>query len=237
MSLNLKDAHIVVTGGTGALGRAVVATLVQAGAVCHIPNLAAGELADFAEAGSPQVRVVEGIDLTDEEAVGRFYAGLPPLWGSVQVAGGFDMAPLLDTSAAAFERQFRMNTLTCFLCMREAVRSIRRRPGASGGRIVNIAARPALEPRSGAGMAAYTASKAGVVALTQSLGEELAGESILVNAVAPSIIDTPANRAAMPDAEHDRWPKPEEIAAVIGFLVSPANRTARSGVVSVYGRS
>ncbi len=237
MSLNLTGADVVVTGGTGALGQAVVAALVEAGAVCHIPNFAAGELEGFPHAGSPQVRITGGVDLTDEAAVTRFYAGLPPLWASVHIAGGFDMAPITETSAAAFERQFRMNTLTCFLCCREAVRSIRSRAGAAGGRIVNVAARPALEPRTGAGMAAYTAAKAGVAALTQSLGEELAGESIWVNAVAPSIIDTPANRAAMPDADHARWAKPEDIATVIRFLASPGNRTVRSGLVPVYGAS
>ncbi|MBF5094165.1 SDR family NAD(P)-dependent oxidoreductase [Azospirillum sp. INR13] len=237
MALNLQGANVVVTGGTGALGRAVVARLVESGAVCHIPNLVAEELTGLTGSESGPIRIVEGVDLTDEDAVTRFYAGLPPLWASVHVAGGFDMSSLLDTSAAAFERQFRMNTLTCFLCTREAVRSIRRRSGAPGGRIVNVAARPALEPRSGAGMAAYTVSKAGVAALTQALGEELAADAILVNAVAPSIIDTPANRAAMPDADHNRWPKSEDIAAVIAFLASPENRTARGGVVSVYGRS
>ena len=237
MSLSLKDADIVVTGGTGALGRAVVATLVEAGAICHIPNFAAEELTGFPQSGSSQIRLVEGVDLTDEAAVTRFYAALPPLWASVHIAGGFDMSPLTQTSAAAFDQQFRMNTLTCFLCCREAVRSFRHREDTAGGRIVNVAARPALEPRSGAGMAAYTVSKAGVAALTLALGEELAGEGIWVNAVAPSIIDTPSNRSAMPGADHDRWAKPEDIAAVIGFLVSPENRTARSGVIPVYGRS
>ena len=95
-------------------------------------------------------------------------------------------------------------------------------------------------PRSGslyggAGMAAYTASKAAVAALTEALGEELVADGILVNAVAPSIIDTPANRAAMPDADNSLWPKPEELAETIVFLASPENTTTRSAVVPVYG--
>lgn len=241
MTVGLKDANVVVTGGTGALGRAVVARFVSAGAICHIPNLNGEELEGFPFAGDPAVQVVSGVDLTDEAAVTAFYAGLPPLWASVHIAGGFDMATLLDTTAAAFERQFRMNVLTCFLCTREAVRSIRTRKeavcgGAAGGRIVNVAARPGIEPRTGAGMAAYTAAKAGVAALTQALGEELADEAIWVNAVAPSIIDTPANRLAMPDMAHERWPAPEAIAEVVAFLASVENRTARSGIVPVYGR-
>jgi NAD(P)-dependent dehydrogenase (short-subunit alcohol dehydrogenase family) len=110
------------------------------------------------------------------------------------------------------------------------------RTGA-GGRIVNVAARPALEWRSGAGMAAYTASKAAVAALTAALAEEVAKDGILVNAVAPSIMDTAANRAAMPKADYALWPKVEEVAATIVFLVSPENRVTRGAVVSVYGKS
>ena len=105
----------------------------------------------------------------------------------------------------------------------------RQRDGRTGkgGRIVNVAARPALEPRTGAGMAAYAASKAAVVALTVALAEEVAKDGILVNAVAPSIMDTPANRAAMPKADHAAWPKVEEVAATILFLASPDNTVTR----------
>src|SRR6185436_2025652 len=105
------------------------------------------------------------------------------------------------------------------------------------GRIVNVAARPALEPRSGAGMAAYVASKAAVAALTQALAAELAPRRILVNAIAPSIIDTPANRAAMPDADHASWPTPAEIAATILFLASADNQVTSGAIVPVYGRA
>ena len=108
---------------------------------------------------------------------------------------------------------------------------------SGGGRIVNVAARPALEPRTGAGMSAYTASKAAVAALTAALGEELAKDNILVNAIAPSILDTPANRQAMPKANYDLWPKVEEVAATIAFLASPENVVTRSAIVPVYGRS
>ena len=146
------------------------------------------------------------------------------------------MAPLAETDAAAFRAQIDLNALSCLLCCRAAVANFR---GGSteGGRIVNVAARPALEPRQGAGMIAYTAAKAAVAALTQALAEELRDESIWVNAVAPSILDTPANRAAMPKADFAAWPKVEEVAAVIAFLVSPENRAARGAVVPVYGKS
>jgi NAD(P)-dependent dehydrogenase (short-subunit alcohol dehydrogenase family) len=107
----------------------------------------------------------------------------------------------------------------------------------SGGRIVNVAARQALEPRLGGGTVAYTIAKAGVAALTTALGAEVAADGILVNAVAPSIMDTPANRAAMPRAQFEAWPKVEEVAATILFLGSPENSVTRGAVVPVYGRA
>jgi len=144
------------------------------------------------------------------------------------------MGGIGETDEPALMKQLRMNFVTCFLCCRAAVLAMRK---SGGGRIVNVAARPALEPRQGAGTSAYTASKAAVVALTEALGEELAKEDILVNAVAPSVLDTPANRQAMPKAKHELWPKVEEVAATILFLASPENRVTRSAVVPVYGRS
>ncbi len=108
---------------------------------------------------------------------------------------------------------------------------------AREGRIVNVAARQALEPRLGAGSIAYTIAKGAVAALTTALGAELASEGILVNAIAPSIMDTPGNRTAMPNAKSDSWPKVEEVAATILFLASPANSVTRGAVVPVYGKS
>jgi len=209
----MQGRHVVVTGGKGALGGAVVAWLEARGAVVHVPDIAT-------------------VDLSNEAQAAAYYAALPPLWASIQLAGGFAMSPIGDTSLADFERQWRMNTVTCFLSCREAVRSIR---AAGGGRIVNVAARPVVAPAPG--MTAYVASKAGVAAITQSLAAELTGDRILVNAVLPSIIDTPANRAAMPAADHAAWPTPAEIAAAIGFLASPDNALTSGALVPVYGRA
>jgi NAD(P)-dependent dehydrogenase (short-subunit alcohol dehydrogenase family) len=240
--VSFAGAHVVVTGGTGALGRAVIGALRGAGAVCHVPNLIEAELADFPYAAEPDVRVSRGVDLAEETSVKRFYAALPPLWASIHLAGGFAMSGIAETSAADFLAQLNMNALSCFLCSAAAVSAIRARvapgpDGAPGGRIVNIAARPALEPRTGAGMTAYVASKAAVAGFTQALAEELVGEQIWVNAVAPSILDTPANRAAMPDAPHARWVAPAAIAEIIVFLAAPQNRVTRGAVIPVYGQS
>lgn len=232
-------ANVVVTGGTGALGTAVVGRLLTAGAVCHIPNLIAAEIERFPLRDRPGVHIVRNVELSDEAAVKKFYAGLPPLWASIHLAGGFAMAPIAETSAHDFTAQFRMNTLSAFLCSAAAIGAIRVRGGGGpdgrkGGRIVNVSARPALEPRLGAGMAAYASSKAGVAALTQALGEEVAAEEIWINAVAPSILDTPANRSAMPDADHSRWVGTDAIAELIAFLASPDNRVTRGAVIPVY---
>ena len=240
MSKSLANCHVVVTGGTGALGRAVVGALLDEGAICHIPNLVPEELDGFAFAANANVHLVKGVDLTDETGVRQFYSGLPGLWGSVHLAGGFAMGNIADTAASGFQEQMNMNALSCFLCCREAVRAIRSRPGSqapaqAGGRIVNVAARPALEPRLGAGMTAYTMSKAAVAALTQSLAQELSPESIWVNAVAPSVLDTPSNRAAMPGADHAKWPTVAHVAELITFLASPANQATRGAVIPVYG--
>ena len=147
------------------------------------------------------------------------------------------MAPVADIGQADFEAMMRLNAGTCFLCCREAVKAMRRsgRPAGDAGRIVNVIARPALEPTGG--MLAYSTSKAAVASLTECLAREVQEEGILVNAVAPSIMDTPANRAAMPDADFDAWPKVEEVARAMVWLASPANALTTGALVPVYGRA
>ena len=109
------------------------------------------------------------------------------------------------------------------------------RPAADGGRIVNVVARPALQPSGG--MLAYSTSKAAVASLTQCLADEVRADGILVNAVAPSIMDTPANRQGMPDADFDAWPKVEDVARTMVWLASPANALTTGTLVPVYGRA
>src|SRR5437762_4924657 len=233
-------ANVVVTGGTGALGAAVVGALRAAGAVCHVTNMIAAELEKYPHRGDSGVHITTGLDLADEAAVRRFYAALPALWASVHLAGGFAMSPVAETSAVDFADQFQMNALSSFLCSAAAVRAIRSRNapgpgGAKGGRIVNVAARPGLEPRLGSGMVAYATAKAAVAAMTEALAQETSGEEIWINAVAPSVLDTPANRKAMPDAEHSSWVAPSAVAELITFLASPDNKVTRGAVIPVYG--
>ncbi len=229
---DFSNRHVIVTGGTGALGNAVVAALLQAGAHCHVPFRDKTVSPHFEHAASTNVTLHAGIDLADEAQVANLYGALPDLWASVHLAGGFAMGKITETSWTDLMQQIDMNLVSAFLCSREAVKTM-----TGGGRIVNVAARPALEPRTGAGMTAYTVSKAGVAALTAALAEEVVARNILVNAVAPSIMDTPANRAAMPKADFAKWPTVEEVAATILFLASPDNRATRGAVVPVYGKS
>jgi NAD(P)-dependent dehydrogenase (short-subunit alcohol dehydrogenase family) len=231
--MDFRDRHIVVTGGAGALGTALVEALVRDGAICHVPCFDEAEAQRFRLRDHKQVVLCVAGNLADDGNIGRLYGGIAPLWASIHVAGGFAAGPLREASVETLHQQIHMNFLSCLLCCRAAVKAM----AGNGGRIVNVAARPGLEWRSGAGMVAYAASKAAVAALTVALAEEVAKDGILVNAVAPSIMDTPANRSAMPKANCDLWPKVEEVAATIVFLASPDNRVTRGGVVPVYGKS
>lgn len=230
---DLQNRHVVVTGGTGALGAAVVRALVDAGAHCHVPAI---ESAVPAERFPKQrVSVSTNIDLSDEASVAGFYAGLPPLHGAVNIAGGFAWAPIADSPAAVLQQQLSMNLVSCVLSCREAVANFRK--SGRGGHIVNISARPALNPRLGANMTAYTASKAAVAAFTAALAEELKAEDISVIALCPSTIDTPANRADMPDADHTRWVQPAAIAGLIVAQLAVPGVLNSGALIPVYGKA
>jgi NAD(P)-dependent dehydrogenase (short-subunit alcohol dehydrogenase family) len=225
--------NIVVTGATGALGGAVVSLLLERGATCHLPMMEAAVPAHASWAGHARAVPAPNVPLTDEGAVARYYAALPALWGSVHIAGGYAGAPITEITLADYEKQHQLNAVTAFLASREAVRAIRK--AGTGGRILNVISRAVLSPAGGS--VAYTASKAEVAALTQALAAEVLKDGILVNAIAPSIIDTPANRASMPNADFARWPTPAEIAEVVAFLVGSANTLISGALVPVYGRA
>ena len=235
MTQTLDGKHIVVTGGTGALGGAVVGKLLGEGAICHVPNAHAAAPSHFPFAVDDRVRLVHNVDLSDSTKVEAFYSQVPGLWGSIHLAGGFAMAPVEKIESASFAEMMDTNARTAFLCCRAAVRSML--ASGTAGRIVNIAARAALEPRKGAGSVAYAASKAAVAAMTVAMAEELKGKGILVNAVAPSTLDTPANRADMPDADFTKWVSLEAAAEAIAYLASPANLAMSGTLVPLYGRA
>jgi NAD(P)-dependent dehydrogenase (short-subunit alcohol dehydrogenase family) len=149
----------------------------------------------------------------------------------INIAGAFRWEKIADGDSATWDLLFATNVMTALHCSRAAIPHLRRR---KGGRIINIGANAAT--RAALGMGAYTAAKSGVHRLTESLAEELKDESITVNAVLPSIIDTPANRADMPQADFSRWVTPEALAAVILFLASDASQAVTGALIPVTGR-
>lgn len=202
--------NIVVAGGLGALGRAVVAKLQQVGHRVAVVDLATapsdGDTLLFGE-----------VDLADETAVEAAYAAaaaeLGGIDGVVNIAGGFVWETLADGSLDSWDRMYRMNLRTAAVSSRAALGHLK-----PGGAIVNVGAASAAHPV--AGFAPYAASKTGVMALTESLADELRAKGIRVNAVLPTVIDTPANRADMPDADTSAWVRPEAAADVVAFLLS-----------------
>lgn len=225
--LGLRGRHVVVTGATGALGGAVVRRLLDAGATVHAPVRRARGLPEH-----PELRVSEGFDLGDEAALAAWFTSLPKPWAVVHAVGGFAAAPVTETSLDLWRQQLELNATSAFLVTREALR----RFGGEPGRIVLVAARAGVEPRGAAGLAAYAASKAALAAFVQAVAEEVGARGVLVNAVAPSTFDTPANRASLADSDAPCWPTPEELAEVVAFLVSPANTVVRGALVPVPGR-
>ncbi len=240
MEGELVGRRMVITGGTGALGIAVVEALLEAGAACHVTWNDPAQRDRFPHT---EKVTLHRLDCCDEAQVADFYGGFADLWGAAHLVGGFAMGPIEKMDAQQVRQMFELNALTAALCCREAVKAMRRGTAAasaaaaatSGGRIVNVSARPAVRPA--AGLCAYAMGKAAVAALTQGLAEEVGDDGILVNAVLPSIMDTPANRRAMPDADFDTWPKVAEVARTIRFLLSPSNTLTSGALVPVYGRA
>jgi NAD(P)-dependent dehydrogenase (short-subunit alcohol dehydrogenase family) len=225
-AMGLDGRHVVVTGGTGGLGPAVLEAFVGAGAKVHVPCHET-ELGDDRRIAG--VDYTLGVDLRSEAAVSAYYRALPGLWASVHIAGGFLWTPIADATLARLEQQFGINAVTSFLCSREATALLRQR--GRGGRIVNVTAQAVRRP--GAGLSVYAMSKAAVMALTESLAAELSSEGIWVNAIAPSIIDTPTNREAMPDANTSEWTAPSEIAPTVLYLAAPANASVTGAIIPV----
>ena len=212
----------IVTGGTGALGQAIVLRLLKDGGRVAIPYAVPAEqtalLARVAPPDHARLRTA-AVDVTDAVAMTAFADGVATAWGGlhllVSAVGGFAGGGLLETDQALWERMLRLNLTSAFSAARAALPHLLR---SGSGRIVLVASRAVLPPTGG--FLAYTVAKAGVVALTQALADETRGKGVTVNAIAPSTMDTPANRAAMPGADRTGWVPVEEVADAIAFLGS-----------------
>jgi NAD(P)-dependent dehydrogenase (short-subunit alcohol dehydrogenase family) len=218
--------NIVITGGFGALGSVVANAFTRQGdAVARI---------DFAPsvAGNGDMFDLPGIDLTQPEACAAAVETICERFGGIDalinITGGFAWQTLEDGDLAAWQRMYALNVLTAATMIKASLPVLK---ASSAGRIVNIGAGGAIH--AAAGMGAYAAAKAGVHRLTESLAAELSDTSVTVNAILPSIIDTPANRADMPDADTSQWVQAQAIADVILFLTSDAARAINGALLPV----
>jgi NAD(P)-dependent dehydrogenase (short-subunit alcohol dehydrogenase family) len=236
----LKDRIAIITGGTGALGRAVSEHFLANGAKVAVPYIIDAEVPLFNQkvgarfAGNTHLGKV---DVGDEGQIAEFVGAVEKKWGRVDIlinlVGGFwGFKTVAETSQAEWQAMFDINLKPTFLCCRAVVPVMQKN---KYGRIVSVSSRTGL---TGAGeFAAYAITKGAIKTFTASLAEEVLNDNVLVNAIAPSTIDTEANRKAMPKAKHENWVKPEDIARTLAFLCSDQNQVTSGAVVPVYGRA
>jgi NAD(P)-dependent dehydrogenase (short-subunit alcohol dehydrogenase family) len=226
---------IVITGGFGALGRSVVEAAVAEGRDAAALDVASTPPEALVQTVGAKALLLPSVDLLSLEGARRALASVAARFGGidavVNIAGGFIYESVEDGAVETWDRMFALNLKTTLNACKAALPYLAK---SKAGRIVNIGAGPAL--RAGAGLGAYAASKAGVLRLTESLAEELKPKGITVNAVLPSIIDTAANRASMPDADFSKWVAPRDLASVILFLASDAARAVTGALLPVTGR-
>lgn len=235
----MSERVAVITGGTGGLGTALVHRLAERDIRMAITYILPDEAAAFEEVfdlGEDRL-ILRRVDATNPEAVTSFMKEVAGTWGGIHQlcslvggwAGGRDVE---ETDDVRFERMLDLNLRSAFYAVRAAVPHLRQ---AGWGRILLVGSRAVEDTPPG--QAAFNISKAGVVALAKTVAQELEGSGVTSNALMPSVIDTPATRAALPYADYVHWPTPEEIAAVADFLLSDASSVMNGATVRVYGRA
>jgi len=239
MKIDFSEQIAVVAGGTGGLGKAVSLAFLREGAKTVVTYRKEAEFLALQDAAGSNKSLLEGylIDVTDESATAEFTRRILADHGKldtlVNTVGGYaGGTKLWDLNATVLEQMLALNLRSGFVLSRAALPAMLR---AGHGSIVNVAAKAAFDHGAGAG--AYAASKAAAVALMDSLAGDCKGTGVRVNSILPSIIDTAANRKAMPDADFATWPKPEDIATVVLFLCSDGARTIHGASIPVYGNN
>lgn len=223
---------VLVAGGTGALGVAVVQELLGSGYGCSLTWIVERERERTGREFGDRVQLVHA-DLEDPAGAEEAVAAVEDLEAVVNLVGGFASGPLVhETDVEDFRRMVELNLYPGFNLAHAGVPRMVER---GGGAFVGVSARPALRPFAGA--AGYITGKAAVLAFIQALDAEYRDEGIRCNAILPSVIDTPANRSAMPDADYSKWVAPAEIAKVVRFLVSGDSGPTSGAAVPVYGRA
>lgn len=227
---------VIVTGGTGGVGPGVVDRLLDAGHRATVTWIVEEERDAAAERWAGRPVELRRLDLRDAAAVAalaREVDGRDGLWALVHLVGGYlDGVPLAGAGAEALDRQLEVNLRPLAVALDAALPVLSAR---GGGRVVAVSSRAALRPWAGA--SAYAASKAGVIAMVQAAQQEVLADGVCVNCILPSVVDTPANRAAQPDADHGRWVTPAEVGAVVAFLLSPGASAVTGAPIPVYGRA
>lgn len=237
MNISFAGKVVLVAGGTGGLGRAASLAFLREGATVVVPYHREPEFGTLRQAAGDHAAALEGqaLDVTDEAAVGRFVADLVARHGRldavVNTIGGYAGGiKLWELETKTFDAMLALNLRAGFVLARAVLPALLKQ---GHGSLVNVAAKAAFD--HGAGAAAYAASKAAAVAMIDSLAADTKGTGVRVNSILPSIIDTPANRQAMPGADFDAWPKPEDLASVILFLSSNAALAIHGAAIPVYG--
>ncbi|HEV2521143.1 MAG TPA: SDR family oxidoreductase [Candidatus Acidoferrales bacterium] len=238
--MNFHDKVVLVTGGTGGLGREVTMAFLEAGARVVVTYLAAEEFAAV-EAAAEKIGAKPptgvSVDVTDEQAVKNFITEIVARHGRLDIlvntVGGYAGGTTVwESDLRTYDKMMNLNLKAGFVLARAIVPQMITQ---NRGWIVNIASKAAFDHAAGGSL--YAASKAGALALMDSLAAEVKPHNINVNSILPSIIDTAANRKAMPNADCSRWPKPQEIAQVILFLCSEEARLIHGAAIPVYGRT
>ncbi|HTV09094.1 MAG TPA: SDR family NAD(P)-dependent oxidoreductase [Candidatus Aquilonibacter sp.] len=235
MKIEFAGRAVLVAGGSGGLGHAVSLAFLGEGAKVVVPYRSEKEFAELrsAAAGREEQLIGRVVDVLDEGAVGKLVEEIGRIDVLVNTVGGYvGGVELWKLAPADFDRMLNLNVRVGYVLARAVVPGMLQR---GSGAVVNVAAKAALD--HGGGASAYAASKAAALAMMDSLAADMRGTGVRVNSVLPSIIDTKANREAMPTANFDAWPKPEDIAKVILFLASDAAKVVHGAAVTVYGDS